>query len=95
MPNFWCNKSKCQVCVESKYNKHTYKFVDKNFNSLELTYTDICDMKSTPYRCEKMCFINYIDNSIIYCYIYLLNRKDEAIEISGQYKTEVENHCYD
>jgi len=48
-------------------------------------------MKSTPSRGGKKCFINFIDNCTRYCYVYLLNGKDEAIETYWQYKTEVEN----
>ena len=48
-------------------------------------------MKSTPSRGGKKCFINFIDNCTRYCYVYLLNGKDEAMETYWQYKTEVEN----
>ena len=53
LPKFECNKSKCQICVESKYVKHSYKSVERNSNPLELIHTDICDMKSTPSRGGK------------------------------------------
>ncbi|KAF3650371.1 putative protein-like [Capsicum annuum] len=60
LPNFECNKSKCQTCVESKYAKHSYKSVERNSNPLDLIHTDICDMKSTPSRGGKrdICDIN-------------------------------------
>lgn len=45
LPKFECNKSKCQICVESKYAKHSYKSVERNSNPLELIYTDIFYMK--------------------------------------------------
>ena len=77
--------------MKSKYAKHSYKSVERNYNPLELIYTDICDMKSTPSRGGKKCFINFIDNCTRYCYVYLLNGKDEPIETYWQYKTEVEN----
>ena len=48
-------------------------------------------MKLTPSRGEKKYFIDFIDNCIIYCYVYLLIDKDETIETYRQYKTEVEN----
>ncbi|KAF3636980.1 hypothetical protein FXO37_25158 [Capsicum annuum] len=50
LPNFECNKSKYQTCVEAKYAKHPYKSVERNSNPLDLTHTDICDIKSTPSR---------------------------------------------
>ena len=48
LPKFECNKLKCQICVESKYAKHSYKSVERNSNPLELIHTDICDTKLTP-----------------------------------------------
>ncbi|PHT29367.1 hypothetical protein CQW23_31044 [Capsicum baccatum] len=91
LPNFECNKSKCQMCVESKYAKHPFKSVERNSNPLELIRTDICDMKSTSSRGGKKYFITFIDHCTRYCYVYLLNSKDEAIDAFSQYKTEVEN----
>ena len=91
LPNFECNKSKCQTCVESKYAKHPYKSVERNSNPLDLIHIDICDMKSTPSRGGKKYFITFIDDCTRYCYVYLLNSKDEAIDAFRKYKTEVEN----
>ena len=48
-------------------------------------------MKSTPSRGGKKYFITFIDDCTQYCYVYLLNSKDEAIEAFKQYKNEVEN----
>ena len=39
LPKFECNKSKCQICVDSKYAKHSYKSVERNSNPLELIHT--------------------------------------------------------
>ena len=48
-------------------------------------------MNPTPSLGKKKCFINYIDNCTRYCYLYLLNGKDETIETYGPYKTEVKS----
>ena len=48
-------------------------------------------MKSTPSRDEKKYFITFIDDRTRFCYVYLLNSKDEAIYAFKQYKNEVEN----
>ena len=56
-----------------------------------MIYTDICDMKSTPYRTGIKCSINFIDNCTRYCYVYLPNGKNKAIETYMQYKAEVES----
>ena len=39
----------------------------------------------------KKYFITFIDDCTRYCYVYLLNSKDEAIDAFKQYKIEVEN----
>ena len=39
---------------------------------------------------EKRYFITFIDDSTRYCYVYLLNSKDEAIDAFKKYKNEVE-----
>ena len=91
LPKFECNKSKCQVCVESKFAKHPYNSVERNSEPLDLIHTDICDMKSIPSPGGKKYFITFIDNCTRYCYVYLLNSKDEAIDAFKQYKIEVEN----
>ena len=36
-----------------KYVEHSYKSVERNYNPLELIYSDICDMKLTPSRDGK------------------------------------------
>ena len=75
-PKFECNKSNCQICVESKYAKHPYKSVERNSNPLELIHTDICDKKSTPSRGGKKYFITFIFDCTRYCYVYLLKGED-------------------
>ena len=77
---FKCDKSKCEICVESKFVKHPYKSVERNSKTLDLIHTDICDMKSTPSRGGKKYFITFIDDCILFCYVYWLNSKDEAID---------------
>ena len=59
LPKFECNKSKCQVCVESKFAKHPYNSVERNFEPLDLIHTDICDMKSIPSHGGKKVFHNF------------------------------------
>ena len=46
--DFKCDKSKCEICVESKFVKHPYKSIERNSKRLDLIHTNICDMKSTP-----------------------------------------------
>ena len=39
----------------------------------------------------KKYFITFIDDCTRFCYVYLLNSKDETIDAFKQYKNEVEN----
>ena len=59
LPNFKCDKSNCEICVESKFVKHPYKSVGRNSKTLDLIHIDICDMKSTPSRGGKKVFYNF------------------------------------
>jgi len=44
-----------------------------------------------PTRGGKTYFIIFIDDCTRYCYVYLLNSKDETINMFITYKAEVEN----
>ncbi|PHT41242.1 hypothetical protein CQW23_20096 [Capsicum baccatum] len=46
LQNFECNKSKCQTCVESKYAKHPYKFVERKENK-------VCKLVKSLYRLKQ------------------------------------------
>ena len=48
-------------------------------------------MKSTPSRGGKKYFIIFIDECTRFCYVYLLNSKDEAIDAFNKCKNYVEN----
>mgnify|MGYP003702390779 CR=1 FL=1 len=48
-------------------------------------------MKFVQTRGGKKYFITFIDDSTRYCYVYLLQSKNEALEKFIQYKNEVEN----
>lgn len=48
-------------------------------------------MKSTPSRSGKKYFINFIDDYTRFCYIDLINCKDEAIDAFKHYKNVVQN----
>lgn len=91
LPNFDCNKSQCQKCVEFKFAKYRYKSIERNFKPLQLIHTDTYDIDSTPSRGKKKYFITFINNYARYYYVYLINSKDEVIKIFRQYKTIVKN----
>ncbi|GJR32293.1 pol polyprotein [Tanacetum coccineum] len=89
-----CSKdkiSKCEICVESKFTSHSHKSVEKSNEILGLIHTDLCDFKATPSRGEKNYYITFIDDCSKFCYVYLINTKDEALNMFKTYKAEVEN----
>ena len=45
----------------------------------------------TPTRGGKKYFITFIDDYSRFCYVYLLHRKNETIDVFKTYKNEVEN----
>lgn len=55
-------KSKCEVCVESKYSRHSYKFVEVLNVLLGLIHSDLCDFQSTPGHGGKNYYISFIDD---------------------------------
>jgi transposase InsO family protein len=48
-------------------------------------------MNSELTKDGKKYFMTFIDDSTRYCYVYLLNTKDEALDFFKIYKAEVEN----
>ena len=78
--------------MESKYVEHSYKSVERNSNLLELIHTDMCDMKLTPSHGGKK-YLLLLLRIALETTIYLLNGKDEAIEMSRQCNIEVEYQC--
>ena len=83
--------TKCEICVESKYTSHSHKSVEKSNEILGLIHTDLCDFKATPSRGGKNYYITFIDDCSKFCYVYLINTKDEALNMFKTYKAEVEN----
>jgi len=85
-------KSKCHICVESKQPHKPHKAAEaRNLAPLELIHSDLCEMNGILTKCGKRYFITFIDDSTKFCYVYLLNTKDEALYYFKAYKAEVEN----
>lgn len=82
---------KCPTCVEAKQTRLSFQTIKRNTEPLDLIHTDVCDLKSIPTQGGNKYFITFIDDSMKYCYIYLLKSKDEAIDKFVLYKNEVEN----
>jgi hypothetical protein len=83
--------SKCHVCVESKQPRKLHKVAEaRDLAPLELIHSDLCEMNGELTKGGKRYFMTLIDNCTIFCYIYLLKSKDEALHYFKIYKAEVE-----
>jgi transposase InsO family protein len=58
---------------------------------LELIHSDLCEMNGELTKGGKKYFMTLIDESMRYCYVYLLKSKDEALNFFKIYKAEEEN----
>jgi hypothetical protein len=63
----------------------------RNLAPLDLIHSDLCEMNGILSKGGKRYFIIIIDDSTIFCYMYLLKLKDEALHYFKTYKAEVEN----
>ena len=93
IPNFTIVKcSKCHNCVQSKQPRKPHKAAEeRNLAPLELIHSDLCEMNGVLTKGGKRYFITLIDDASRFCYVYLLQTKDEAFDYFKIYKTEVEN----
>jgi hypothetical protein len=93
IPNFTIAKgSKCHSCVQSKQPRKPHKAAEeRNLAPLELIHSDLCEMNGVLTKGEKRYFMTLIDDATKFCYVYLLQTKDEALDYFKIYKAEVEN----
>src|SRR3954462_7958723 len=86
-------RSKCQECVQAKQPRKPHKPMQeaRNLAPLELIHSDLCEMNGVLTKGGKRYFMTLIDDSTRYCYVYMLNTKDEALHYFKIYKAEVEN----
>jgi transposase InsO family protein len=84
--------SKCHVCVQSKQPRKPHKVAEaRNLAPLKLVHSDLCEMNGELTKGGKRYFMTFIDDCTIFCYVYLLKSKDEALRYFTTYKAEVEN----
>ena len=92
IPSFTLAKgSKCLSCVQAKQPRKPHKAAEeRHLAPLELIHSDLCEMNGVLTKGGKKYFMTLIDDSTRYCYVYLLNTKDEALHYFKIYKAEVE-----
>jgi hypothetical protein len=84
--------SKCQSYVQFKQPQKPHKTAeDRHLAPLELRHSDIYEMNSVLTEGGQRYFMIMIDDASRYCYVYLLETKDEALNCFKTYKAEVEN----
>ena len=84
--------SKCHSCVQSKQPRKPHKAAEeRNLAPLELIHSDLCEMNGVLTKGGKRYFMTLIDDATRFCYVYLLQTKDEALDYFKIYKAEVEN----
>lgn len=59
-------RHKCATCVEAKLERPSYKRVERNTKALDLTHSDVCDLKFTSTRGKNKYFIIFIDDCTKY-----------------------------
>lgn len=67
------------------------KTVEKSNELLVLIHSNICDFKSTPSRGGNNYYISLIDEYSKFFFVYLINSKDEALNMFKKFKAQVEN----
>jgi len=78
--------------VQSKEPREPHKAAEeRNLAPLDLIHSDLCEMNGVLTKGGKRYCMTLIDDASIFCYVYLLQTKDEALDYFKIYKTEVEN----
>ncbi|GKD56097.1 zinc finger, CCHC-type containing protein [Tanacetum coccineum] len=87
---FNMDTEKCKACMMTKITKKPFQNVKPETKVLKLVYSDLCDLHATPSLENKKYFVTFIDDASRFCYVYLLNTKDEALDKFKVFKPEVE-----
>ncbi|GJW23446.1 zinc finger, CCHC-type containing protein [Tanacetum coccineum] len=77
---FDMDTEKCKTCMLTKITKKLFQNVKRETKVLELIHSDLCDLHATPSLWNKKYFVICIDDASMFCYVYLLHSKDEALD---------------
>lgn len=81
--------SKCNICVEAKFAKKPFKpIIIRSTKLLESIHTDLANFKNTISRGGTKYYIIFVDDFSRYMKVYLLNSKEQAVEMFLKYKAE-------
>nr|GEY14702.1 zinc finger, CCHC-type [Tanacetum cinerariifolium] len=90
IPAFDMDTEKCKTCMLNKISKKSFQNVKHETKVLELIHSDLCDLHATPSLGNKKYFMAFINDASRFCYVYLLQSKDEALDKFKVFKTKVE-----
>jgi len=83
------NKNKCEICIQTKRCKKSFKSIERSTKLLDLIHNDICQLNSIMTHSGKRYFITFIDDFSKYCHIYQIRSKDEAFQRFVALKNEI------
>ena len=83
--------SKCEICVQAKIHRKSFKSVERKTGLLDLVYSDVGDLKSHITYGGNQYYITFIDDCTRYAYVYLMKTKDEAL-INSKFTKQRSKH---
>ena len=89
IPKYDILDNKCEICVQAKIPKKSFKSIDRDSNILELIHNDVCDLKRVSRGGNKYLVI-FIDDYFKYCYVHIHKIKDEVFKKFKIFKFEAE-----
>nr|GEW18562.1 hypothetical protein [Tanacetum cinerariifolium] len=90
IPAIDMDTEKCKTYMLNKITKKPFQNVKCETKVLKLIHSDLCNLHATPSLRNKKYFVTFIDDVSLFCYVYLLHSKDEALDKFKIFKTEVE-----
>lgn len=90
-PTDFTNFNVCVNYMKEKQTNIRRLCVSRTPDVLELIHMDICRPFSSAFWNGQCLHITFIDNYYRYCYLYLILKKSQSLNIFKAYKIEVEN----
>ena len=79
-------------CVQCKQPRKPHKAAEeRNLAPLQLIHSDLCEMNGVLTKGGQRYFMTLINDATRFCYVYLLQTRDEALDYFKISKAEVEN----
>ena len=85
------NFDTCIDCIKGKQSNKFKKGAKRNTNVLEIIHSNICCLDMDTHGPKY--FISFTDDCSRYMYLYMLHKKDEALDAFKVFKAKVEKQC--